>query len=87
MTLTRGQAQVLDAIIGLWRENPGVPVTISAIHHTFTDLDVSDLVLHLGTLLDRGLIANARPTTERIGNTFVVTAGGMEFYQGSTGKN
>ena len=78
---------MLDAIVGLWRENPGVPVTISAIHHAFTDMDVSDLVLHLGILLETGLIVNARPTRERIGNAFAITAEGMECHRGSAGRN
>ncbi len=65
MKLTREQELVLGAIAGLSSGDAGVPVTISAVHHTFYDMDVSDLVLHLGILLEGGLIRNARPAMEK----------------------
>ena len=68
MKLTRNEELVLGAIAGLCKGNPDTPVTIGAIHHTFSDLDVSALVRHLGVLLDAGLIGNARPTMEKLGN-------------------
>jgi len=86
MKLTRNEEQVLGAIAGLCKGNPGAPVTIGAIHHTFSDLDVSALVRHLGVLLDAGLIANARPTTEKLGNMFVITPEGLDYYHRNTGE-
>ena len=80
MILTRDQELVLGAIAGLCREDQGVPVTISAVHHTFTDMDVSDLVLHLGVLLEGGLIRNARQTTEKVSNMYVITPEGLLYY-------
>jgi hypothetical protein len=84
MKLTREEEQVLGAIGGLCKGKPATPVTISAIHHTFSDMDVSTLVRHLGILLDNGLIRNARPTTEKLGNTYVITSEGMDEYHRTT---
>jgi hypothetical protein len=80
MKLTREQELVLGAIVGLGKGNLDAPVTISAIHHSFSDMDVSALVLHLGILIDNGFIRNARQTTERIGNVYVITQNGTDFY-------
>ncbi len=87
MKLTRDQELVLGAIAGLSSGDAGVPVTISAVHHTFFDMDVSDLVLHLGILLEGGLIRNARPTMEKISNMYVITPEGMQYYQQDIKKN
>ena len=81
MKLTREQEQVLGAIAGLCREDPGALVLISDVHHSFSDMNVSDLVLHLGILLDRGLIRNARPTMEKVSNMYVITPDGLQYYQ------
>jgi hypothetical protein len=86
MKLTHEQEQVLGAIARLCGETPGVPVTIAAVHHTFSDMDVSVLVRHLEVLLDRGFIGNARPTREKIGNTYVLTPGGQDHYHRTAGK-
>ena len=77
MDLTTDQESVLASVFRLSGGAPAVPVTISAIHHTFRAMDVSDLVGHLLVLLDRGLIENYRPTTGRIGNTVVLTHQGI----------
>jgi DNA-binding MarR family transcriptional regulator len=87
MKLTREQEQVLGAIAGLCREDTGALVLISDVHHSFSDMDVSDLVLHLGILLDRGFIRNARPTTEKVSNMYVVTPEGLQYYQQIIKKN
>jgi len=79
MKLTREQEQVLGAIAGLCREDPGALVLITDVHHSFSDMNVSDLVLHLGVLLDTGLIRNARQTREKVSNMYVVTPEGLEY--------
>jgi len=80
MKLTREQEQVLGAIAGLCREDPGAPVLITEVHHSFSNMDVSDLVLHLGVLLDTGLIRNARQTREKVSNMYVITPEGLQYY-------
>jgi hypothetical protein len=65
---------------------PGVPVTISAVHHTFSEMDVSDLVLHLGILLECGLIRNAPQTTEKISNMYVIMPQALLYYTGISKK-
>jgi len=80
MTLTREQELVLGAIAGLSKEDPRVPVIISSVHHSFPDMDVSELVPHLGVLLESGLIRNARPTQEKISNMYVLTPEGLTYY-------
>jgi DNA-binding MarR family transcriptional regulator len=87
MTLTRKQETVLATIVRLGKGTTTIPVTISAIHATFSDMDVSDLVLHLGGLIDNGLIKNAQPTKERIGNTYVITPDGFDYYNRNSGKH
>jgi len=79
MTLTGEQELVLKTIFNLGSGDTTVPVTIGAIHHSFTDMDVSALVRHLSGLLDCGLIANARPGKERIGNTYLITPEGIAY--------
>lgn len=86
MKLSREEEEVLAAIAGLCRGDTAAPVTIGAIHHSFTDMDVSALVRHLGILFDNGLIANARPAREKLGNTFFITAEGMDEYHRHTGN-
>jgi hypothetical protein len=81
MILTREQELVLGAIAGLSREDAGVPVMIYDVHHSFRDMDVSDLVPHLGVLLDSGLIRNARPTREKISNMYLLTPEGLAYYR------
>lgn len=85
MKLTREEEEVLGAIAGLCKGDLNAPVTIGAIHHTFSDMDVSALVRHLGILFDNGLIANARPTTQKLGNTFVITTEGWDEYHRNAG--
>jgi len=87
MKLTADQQRVLESIAGLGREECTSPVTIGAIHHTFSDMDVRDLVRHLQILLDMGLIANARQTPDGIGNTFLITAEGIDYYRRNSRKN
>jgi hypothetical protein len=82
MMLTPGQRTVLSAIFRLSNADPAVPVTISAIHHSFTDMDVSVLVRHLGVLFELGLIENARPGQEQMGNTCRITAAGVAYCSG-----
>ncbi|AGB01798.1 RIO2 family protein [Methanoregula formicica] len=86
ITLNNEQERVLSTIFRLSTGNPTVPVTIGAIHHSFTDMDVSVLVRHLSVLLDLGLIENARPGRERLGNTYRITAAGIA-YCSHSGKN
>ena len=81
MKLTREQEQVLGAVAGLCREDPGALVLITDVHHSFSDMNVSDLVLHLGVLLERGLIRNARQTTEKVSNMYVITPEGLAYYR------
>jgi hypothetical protein len=85
--LTRDQEQVLRAIAGLSEKDPAAPVTISAVHHSFADMDVSELVPHLGVLLESGLIRNARPTKEKISNMYLITPEGSECYRRNIRKN
>ena len=80
MTLTRKQEMVLAAIFDLGRGDPARHVIISAVHHSFSDMDVSDLVVQLGALIDTGLIANAKETSERIGNVYVITPEGLDYH-------
>ena len=80
MTLTRKQELVLAAIFALGRGDPATPVIISAVHHSFTDMDVSDLVVQLGELIDADLITNAKETPERIGNVYRITPEGIRYY-------
>jgi len=80
MRLTKNEEMVLAAIVTLGKGDPATPVIISAIHHAFADMDVSALVVHLGTLLDYGLIRNARDTSERLGNSYVITPDGIGYY-------
>lgn len=87
MLLTGNQEIVLATIFELGSGKITVPVTIGAIHGTFSDMDVRDLVGNLGVLLTYGLIRNARKTTERIGNVYVITPGGIEYYNRNIGKH
>ncbi|MDD1694330.1 MAG: hypothetical protein LUQ71_06355 [Methanoregula sp.] len=80
MTLNKDQVKVLETISRLGKGSITTPVTISAVHHAFSDMDVSDLVLHLLVLLESGLIENTGKTTEKIGNTFVITLKGIDYY-------
>lgn len=77
--LTCGQDAVISMIFDLGGGTAALPVTISAIHRTFADMDVRDLVGHLGILIDTGLIANARPAREKIGNEYRMTADGIAY--------
>jgi hypothetical protein len=86
MTLNGDQEMVLTAIFNLGKGDITTPVTIGAIHHAFSDMDVRDLVKHLLVLLDAGLIANAGKTTEKIGNTFVITSKGIDYYNRNIGR-
>ena len=54
MFLTNEQKTVLKTIFALGDGDRTVPVTIGTIHHSFSDMDVSVLVRHLGILLDNG---------------------------------
>mgnify|MGYP001478949718 CR=1 FL=1 len=86
MILTQEQNQVLGTIFALGKGNTAVPVTIGAIHGTFSDMDVRDLVMHLGKLIEYGLIKNAQHTTEKIGNIYVITPEGIKNYAENDGK-
>ncbi len=79
MTLTGDQELVLKTLFSLGKGSIATPVTIGAIHHSFSAMDVRDLVKHLLVLLDAGLIENAGKATEKIGNTFVITPEGIEY--------
>jgi hypothetical protein len=87
MILTREQETVLGTIFELGEGKINSPVTISALHGTFSNMDVRDLVEHLGVLLDAGLIENAGKTTERIGNTYVLTLKGFDYYTQNVRKH
>ncbi len=80
--LTAEQEQVLASIARLSREDTGNQVLITDVHHSFSDMDVSDLVPCLVSLLDSGLIRNARPTKEKVSNMYVLTEAGLEYYRG-----
>lgn len=80
MTLTRDQETVLATIFTLGKGTITTPVTIGTIHHAFSAMDVRDLVGHLLALLESGLIENAGKATEKIGNTFVITHQGIDYY-------
>jgi len=86
MTLTREQETVLGTIFELGKGTITSPVTISALHGTFSNMDVRDLVEHLGVLIDRGFIENAGNPTGRIGNTYVLTQKGRDYCSRNTGK-
>jgi DNA-binding MarR family transcriptional regulator len=86
MTLTREQETVLGTLFELGKGTITSPVTISALHGTFSDMDVRDLVEHLGVLIDRGFIENAGKPTGRIGNTYVLTPNGGDYYNQTIGK-
>ncbi|MCK9579164.1 MAG: hypothetical protein M0Q92_01790 [Methanoregula sp.] len=77
MTLTVDQELVLKTIFNLGKGSITTPVTIGAIHHSFSDMDVRDLVTHLQALLDAGLIENYGKTMEKISNTFIITPKGI----------
>jgi len=79
MTLTGEQKLVLKTIFNLSSGDSSVPVTIGAIHHSFSAMDVRDLVGHLLVLLDAGLIENSGKAIEKIGNTFVITPQGIDY--------
>jgi len=79
VTLNKDQEKVLETIFNLGKGSITTTVTIGAIHHSFSDMDVRDLVTHLLLLLDACLIENAVKTTEKIGNTFVITPKGIEY--------
>jgi hypothetical protein len=79
MTLTGDQELVLKTIFNLGKGAITTPVTIGAIHHSFSAMDVRDLVGHLLVLLDTGLIENYGESTEKIGNTFVITLQGIDY--------
>lgn len=81
--LTREQDTVIRRIFALGRGAAAVPVTISAIHRTFADMDVRDLVGHLTILIDAGLIGNARPAPEKVGNEYRITADGIAYCSGA----
>ncbi len=87
MTLARDQELVLETIARLGNGNTTSPVTISAIHHAFSDMDVRDLVVHLGVLIDQGLITNAGTTREKIGNRYVITPKGLAYGNRDAGKH
>lgn len=78
---------VLGSIFTLGKGDSTVPVTIGAIHGTFSDMDVRDLVRHLEFLIKYGLIENANKTTERISNTFVITPKGINCYNQNISKS
>jgi hypothetical protein len=80
MDLTADQERVFASIITLSAGNRTVPVTIGAIHGTFSAMDVRDLVVHLQVLLRCKLIENAKPAHEGISNSFLVTPGGWDYY-------
>lgn len=79
MTLNKDQEMVLETIFELGKGITTTPVTIGAIHHAFSDMDVRDLVKHLLALMESGLIENAAKTQEKIGNTFVITQKGIDY--------
>jgi len=79
MILTPEQEIVLAHTCELAKGTVTVPVTIGALHHTFSDMDVSDLVKHLVGLLDKGLIKNVGQSREKIGNTYVMTPEGIGY--------
>ncbi|MFA6364731.1 hypothetical protein [Methanoregula sp.] len=87
MILTQEQDLVLSAIFELGKGKSTSPVTIGAIHSTFSNMDVRDLVLHLGKLIEYGLIKNAQHTTEKIGNLYVITLEGIYYYNQNIGKH
>ena len=80
MELTADQEKVFAAIVALSAGNRTVPVTIGAIHGTFSDMDVRDLVGHLMILIRCNLIENAKPAPGGISNSFLVTSGGWVYY-------
>lgn len=80
MELNREQEIVLGAIVALGNGDSTSEVTISAIHGTFSNMDVRDLFNCLEQLLKAGLIRNARETTERFGNSFVITPEGSHYH-------
>ncbi|WP_321506268.1 hypothetical protein [uncultured Methanoregula sp.] len=77
MDITRDQERVLKNIFTLSAGKTAIPVTIGAIHGSFSDMDVRDLVGHLDTLLTNGLIENARPAKERISTMLKITPEGI----------
>ena len=81
MKLTENQEKVFATIVALSGGNCTVPVTIGAIHGTFSDMDVRDLVGHLMILIRCNLIENAKPAPGGISNSFLVTHGGWEYYR------
>jgi hypothetical protein len=80
MKLTADQEKVFAAIVALSAGNRTVPVAIGAIHGTFSDMDVRDLVGYLKMLIHYDLIKNAKPAPEGINNSFLVTPEGWEYY-------
>ncbi len=52
MRLTMDQERVLRTIVELSKGGRTVPVTIGAIHGTFSNMDVRDLVGHLKELMN-----------------------------------
>ena len=86
MRLTRNAEMVLAAIFTLGQGDPASPVIISAVHHSFSDRDVSGLVVQSGALINDGLIANAKETFERIGNVYVITPDGTGYYHRNIGR-
>ncbi|MFA7304288.1 MAG: hypothetical protein WC015_07255 [Methanoregula sp.] len=80
MMLTTEQETVLGTIFELGKGSVTTPVTISAIHGTFSNMNVSDLVRHLEILIKYRFIDNAQKTTERLSNTFVITPEGIKYY-------
>jgi hypothetical protein len=76
--LSREEKIVLAHIGELVKGDLSSPVTIGTLHHTFSDMDVSELVKHLLVLLDKGLINNAGQSREKISNTYVMTQEGID---------
>jgi hypothetical protein len=86
MKLTREQETVLAHVCELAKRTVTVPVTIGALHGTFSDMNVSDLVKHLVVLLEEGLIKNAGRSREKISNTYVLTPEGLRYLDREPGK-
>jgi|GEM_PF-1404183 len=84
MILAREQETVLKVIGELGAGNSTVPVPLGGIHDRVPDMDVRDLVRHLEILLSSGLIENARPGREKIGNSFFLTSRGLGYLEEKT---
>ncbi len=83
MILSSEQEKVLRTIVELSGGDRTVPVTIGAIHGTFSDMDVRDLVENLKELLKSGFIVNEKPAPEGISNSYLLTAEGIRYYNQS----